>query len=138
MSKIELIRNTVLAADEIEADQLITLISDGKIVTTATSVTYKAKAIVAIIEWKGDIHKIAWALGEYLRNHEPDQPRDALEFETEIISHPLVDVTFTLPFTERVVVEGSGDTVEAETCTKPITDPADLDLLGSPTSGGDN
>jgi len=134
-SKIEIIRNAVLSADKIEADQLITYISNGRIMTTDFSLIYQAEAEVIVLEWMGAIHKIAWALGKYLRDHEPNQPEDALEYEVDIIDHPKCDVRFTLPYTERVVIDADDNTVETEACTKPIPDPAQWSILNASGTG---
>jgi len=121
-SKLQQLREAVLAAETerpIEADQLFTFLRDGRVTDTGSGIRYEATAIVVVTDWPGSAHPIARALAIWLRTHEP-AARDALEFEVDVISHTLVDLSFELPFSETVVFDGA----DAEACAAPLPDPA--------------
>ena len=128
MSKIEKLRQAILAADNIEADQLVTYISDGHIEYRETSLKYKATVVVGLLDWKGDFNRVSKALGDYLINHEPGAEFEALRFDVDVLSQELCDVRFTLPFTDMVIFEGD----EYKSCDKPIDDLANLLPVGKP------
>lgn len=130
MSKLQDLRAAVLAADpKIEADQLFTFLRQGQIRNTGAGIRYEATAIVVITEWGGSAHPIARALTQWLASFE-NAATDALAFEVDIISHPLIDLHFELPFTENVVFDGP----EFEACAGPLPDPEQM-LRYAPGAG---
>lgn len=121
MSKLQQLREAVLAAataKPIEADQLFTFLRDGRIADTGAGLRYEATAIVIVTDWGHSAHPIARALVQWLRTRE-NAGRDALEFEVDVMANHLVDLQFTLPFTEAVVFDGP----EFEACAAVVPDP---------------
>jgi hypothetical protein len=121
MSKLQLLREAVLAAatdKPIEADQLFTFLRDGRIADTGAGLRYEATAIVIVTDWRYSGHPIARALLVWLRTRE-NAALDALEFEVDVMSNSLVDLQFTLPFTEAVVFDGPA----FEACAAAVPDP---------------
>lgn len=119
MSKLQDLRAAIMAADpKIEADQLFTFLRDGKVTDTGAGIRYDATAVVVVTDWAGSPHPIARALALWLRTFE-SAATDALQFEVDLISSTMVDLNFTLPFSEVVVFDGA----EHAACTGPVPDP---------------
>lgn len=121
MSKLQQLREAVLAATTdkpIEADQLFTFLRDGRITDTGAGLRYEATAIVIVTDWMYSAHPIARALALWLRTRE-GEARDALQFEVDVMSPQLVDLQFTLPFTEAIVFDGA----EFAACGAAVPDP---------------
>lgn len=121
MSKIQALRETILAAGTekpIESDQLYTFIRDGGITDTGAGLRYEATAIVIVTDWLYSPHPIARALALWLRTHE-NAERDALKFEVDVMGGDMVDLQFTLPFTEAIVFDGT----EFVDCAAAVPDP---------------
>ena len=119
MSKLQDLRAAVLAANpKIEADQLFTFLRDGKVTDTGAGIRYDATAVVVVTDWAGSPHPIARALALWLRTFE-SAARDALQFEVDLISSTMVDLNFTLPFSEVVVFDGEAYAA----CAGPVPDP---------------
>lgn len=124
MSKLDNLRAAVMAAaPSIEADQLLTLLRDGRVTDTGAGIRYEATAEVTVLDLKTDPHPITKALIVWLRTHEA-AARDALAFAVDLIDHSTVDITFTLPFSETVVFDGDAH----QACAAALPDPDTLPL----------
>jgi P2 phage tail completion protein R (GpR) len=124
MSKLQLLREAVqAAAPGIEADQLFTMLRDGRVTDTGTGIRYEATAEVTVIDLKTDPHPVTRALTLWLRTHEPSA-RDALQFEVDPIDNSTIDIRYTLPFSEVVVFDGD----QHQACAAPLPDPDTLPL----------
>lgn len=121
MSKLQDLREAILAAATdrpIEPDQLFTFIRDGDITDTGAGLRYEATAIVIVTDWRHSPHPIARALALWLRTRE-NAARDALKFEVDVMGGDMVDLQFTLPFTEAIVFDGA----EFAACGAAVPDP---------------
>ena len=119
MSKLQDLRAAIMAADpKIEADQLFTFIRDGNVTDTGAGIRYEGTAVVVVTDWAGSPHPIARALALWLRTFE-NAATDALQFEVDLISNTMVDLNFSLPFSEVVVFEGD----QFAECAGPVPNP---------------
>jgi hypothetical protein len=133
MSKLHRLRQIVLDSAHIEADQLFTRVTKGKVAGHAnadperSTLRYEAEVEIIIIDFSQELHPVTRALADWLRKFE-DAAIDALEFELDLIDHAHLDVRFTLPFTEVVQFDG----LEFAACDKELDDVDAVLLAHSP------
>lgn len=95
-------------------DRLLTFIENGKVRCTAAaglSFEYEYQLQLIITDYAGHPDTIMIPLLDWLRVNQPDtlanfdKNKDAIQFDAEILANDLVDLSITLPLSERVIVK---------------------------------
>ncbi|MGN5592563.1 phage tail protein [Stutzerimonas nitrititolerans] len=121
MKKPESLRAHLLAAiPELKRnpDRLLVFVDSGSMRSTAApglSFEYSYTLNLILTDFAGSpdavaVALFAWVLvnqRELMENHE--KGRDAIKFEADILSNKAVDLSITLPLTERVIVKQQAD-----------------------------
>ncbi|AVO55735.1 phage tail protein [Pseudomonas mendocina] len=117
MNKPNSLRDHLLAAYPKLAqnpERLLVFIDQGNIRSTAApglSFEYRYTLNIIITDYAGHPDNIAIPLLAWLRRNQPDllenleRGKDAIAFEADILANDLVDLSITLPLTERVIVK---------------------------------
>lgn len=97
-----------------DPDRMLTFIDDGKIRCTAAtglSFEYNYNLQLIITDFAGHPDSVMIPLLDWLRTNQHeilanhDSNKEAIQFDAEIIANDLVDLSITLPLTERVIVK---------------------------------
>jgi hypothetical protein len=97
-----------------DPDRLLTFIENGKIRCTAAvglSFEYEYQLQLIITDYAGHPDTVMIPLLDWLRTHQHellanyDKNRDGIQFDAEIMANDLVDLSITLPLSERVIVK---------------------------------
>ena len=135
MNKPESLRAHLLAAiPELKRnpDRLLVFIDNGSLRSTATpglSFEYSYTLNLILTDFAGHpdsvaIPLFAWVLvnqRELMENQE--RGRDAIKFEADILDNSKVDLSITLPLTERVIVKRQADgTLQVSHPAEPVVD----------------
>lgn len=95
-------------------DRLLTFVENGKVRCTAAvglSFEYQYQLQLIITDFAGHPDAVIIPLLDWLRTHQHellanfDKNKDSIQFEAEILANDLVDLSLTLPLTERVIVK---------------------------------
>lgn len=136
MNKPESLRAHLLAAiPELKRnpDRLLVFIDNGSLRSTAApglSFEYSYTLNLILTDFAGHpdavaIPLFAWVLlnqRELMENHE--KGRDAIKFEADILDNSKVDLSITLPLTERVIVKQQADgTLHVDHPVEPQLEP---------------
>lgn len=117
MNKPNSLREHLLAADTTLAqnpERLLVFIDEGNIRATAApglSFEWLYTLNIIITDYAGHPDNIAIPLLAWLRRNQPDlltnieKGKDAIGFEADILGNDKVDLSITLPLTERVIVK---------------------------------
>lgn len=117
MNKPNSLRDHLLAADTTLAqnpERLLVFIDEGNIRSTAApglSFEWLFTLNIIITDYAGHPDNIAIPLLAWLRRNQPDlltnieKGKDAIGFEADILGNDKVDLSITLPLTERVIVK---------------------------------
>lgn len=117
MNKPNSLRDHLLAADPKLAqnpDRLLVFIDEGNIRSTAApglSFEWLYTLNVIITDYAGHPDNIAITLLAWLRRNQPDlltnieKGKDAIGFEADILGNDKIDLSITMPLTERVIVK---------------------------------
>ncbi|MFY1053569.1 phage tail protein [Ectopseudomonas khazarica] len=117
MNKPNSLRDHLLAADTTLAqnpERLLVFIDEGNIRATAApglSFEWLFTLNIIITDYAGHPDNIAIPLLAWLRRNQPDlltnieKGKDAIGFEADILGNDKVDLSITLPLTERVIVK---------------------------------
>ncbi|MGF0334518.1 phage tail protein [Ectopseudomonas toyotomiensis] len=117
MNKPNSLREHLLAADPTLAqnpERLLVFIDEGNIRATAApglSFEWLFTLNIIITDYAGHPDNIAIPLLAWLRRNQPDllenieKGKDAIGFEADILGNDKVDLSITLPLTERVIVK---------------------------------
>ncbi len=117
MNKPNSLRDHLLAADTTLAqnpERLLVFIDEGNIRATAApglSFEWLYTLNIIITDYAGHPDNIAIPLLAWLRRNQPDlltnieKGKDAIGFEADILGNDKVDLSITLPLTERVIVK---------------------------------
>lgn len=117
MNKPNSLRDHLLAADPTLAqnpERLLVFIDEGNIRATAApglSFEWLYTLNIIITDYAGHPDNIAIPLLAWLRRNQPDlltnieKGKDAIGFEADILGNDKVDLSITLPLTERVIVK---------------------------------
>lgn len=129
MNKPNSLRDHLLAADTTLAqnpERLLVFIDEGNIRATAApglSFEWLYTLNIIITDYAGHPDNIAIPLLAWLRRNQPDlltnieKGKDAIGFEADILGNDKVDLSITLPLTERVIVKRLPD--ESHEVTHP-------------------
>ncbi|MCY1432140.1 P2 phage tail completion protein R (GpR) [compost metagenome] len=121
MNKPESLRTHLLASiPELthNPERLLLFIDNGKIRSTAAaglSFEYSYSLNLIFTDYAGHADAIAVPLLAWLRVHQPellanlDKGKDAIAFEADRLDNSKVDLSITLPLTERVIVHQQAD-----------------------------
>ncbi|EWC40207.1 phage tail protein [Stutzerimonas stutzeri] len=135
MNKPESLREHLMAAvPELRhnPDRLLVFIDNGSLRSTAApglSFEYSYTLNLILTDFAGHpdavaIPLFAWVLvnqRELMENIE--RGRDAIKFEADILSNKAVDLSITLPLTERVIVKRQADgTLQVSHPAEPVVD----------------
>ncbi len=97
-----------------DPDRMLTFIDDGKIrCTTAAGLSfeYGYNLQLIITDFAGHPDTVMIPLLDWLRTNQHellanhDSNKDAIQFDADIMANDLVDLSITLPLTERVIVK---------------------------------
>jgi len=117
VNKPNSLREHLLAADTTLAqnpERLLVFIDEGNIRATAApglSFEWLYTLNIIITDYAGHPDNIAIPLLAWLRRNQPDlltnieKGKDAIGFEADILGNDKVDLSITLPLTERVIVK---------------------------------
>lgn len=117
MNKPNSLREHLLAADPTLAqnpERLLVFIDEGNIRATAApglSFEWLYTLNIIITDYAGHPDAIAIPLLAWLRRNQPDllenleKGKDAIGFEADILGNDKVDLSITMPLTERVIVK---------------------------------
>lgn len=117
MNKPNSLRDHLLAADTTLAqnpERLLVFIDEGNIRSTAApglSFEWLYTLNIIITDYAGHPDNIAIPLLAWLRRNQPDlltnieKGKDAIGFEADILGNDKVDLSITMPLTERVIVK---------------------------------
>lgn len=117
MNKPNSLRDHLLAADPTLAqnpERLLVFIDEGNIRATAApglSFEWLYTLNIIITDYAGHPDNIAIPLLAWLRRNQPDlltnieKGKDAIGFEADILGNDKVDLSITMPLTERVIVK---------------------------------
>lgn len=117
MNKPNSLREHLLAADTTLAqnpERLLVFIDEGNIRATAApglSFEWLYTLNIIITDYAGHPDNIAIPLLAWLRRNQPDlltnieKGKDAIGFEADILGNDKVDLSITMPLTERVIVK---------------------------------
>ena len=110
-------------------DKLLVFIDQGRIrSTTAPGLSFEYGYTLNIIltDFAGHPDAVAVPLLAWMKINQPDlmqnleKAKDAIQFEADILAGDLVDLSITLPLTERVIVKAAeGGTHNIEHATEP-------------------
>src|SRR5690554_4304167 len=101
-----------------DPERLLTFVDDGKVRCTAAaglSFEYGYNLQVIITDYGGHPNTVIIPLLDWLRTNQHEllanyqQNQDAIQFDAEIMANDLVDLSITLPLTERVIVKSLED-----------------------------
>tara|TARA_Y100001949_G_scaffold163033_3_gene156583 strand:- start:1098 stop:1583 length:486 start_codon:yes stop_codon:yes gene_type:complete len=135
MNKPESLRaHLVAAVPELKRnpDRLLTFVDNGSMRSTAApglSFEYSYTLNIILTDFAGHpdavaIPLFAWVLlnqRELMENQE--KGRDAIKFEADILDNSKVDLSITLPLTERVIVKRQADgTLQVSHPAEPVVD----------------
>ncbi|PKG93649.1 phage tail protein [Pseudomonas sp. Choline-3u-10] len=135
MNKPESLRSHLVAAvPELKRnpDRLLTFVDNGSMRSTAApglSFEYSYTLNIILTDFAGHpdavvIPLFAWVLinqRELMENQE--KGRDAIKFEADILDNSKVDLSITLPLTERVIVKRQADgTLQVSHPAEPVVD----------------
>ncbi|MDR3429681.1 phage tail protein [Silvimonas sp.] len=115
MQKPNSLRQRLIAAfPELERDpeRLLVFADEGRVITTGTpsrsfELAYTLNMILT--DFGGDPNAVMLAVVDWVNSNQPellanpDQRRDAIQFEADIVSHTQCDLSLKLPLTERVL-----------------------------------
>ncbi|WFF38041.1 phage tail protein [Moraxella nasibovis] len=117
MKKPNLLRSHLLASlPELakNPDRLLIFVDEGRMVNTLAnglSFEYRYTLNVIITDFAEDMAAVAVALYAWLRDHQSellanlDKAKDGVKFVADILDNRKVDLSITLPLTERVIVK---------------------------------
>jgi hypothetical protein len=135
MNKPESLRaHLVAAVPELKRnpDRLLTFVDNGSMRSTAApglSFEYSYTLNIILTDFAGHpdaiaIPLFAWVLvnqRELMENQE--KGRDAIKFEADILDNSKVDLSITMPLTERVIVKRQADgTLQVSHPAEPVVD----------------
>ncbi|MFA9487178.1 MULTISPECIES: phage tail protein [unclassified Moraxella] len=95
-------------------DRLLIFVDEGRMVNTLAnglSFEYRYTLNVIITDFSEDMAAVAVALYAWLREHQSelmanlDKAKDGVKFVADILDNRKVDLSITLPLTERVIVK---------------------------------
>lgn len=121
MNKPNSLRDHLLAADPTLAqnpERLLVFIDEGNIRATAApglSFEWLYTLNIIITDYAGHPDNIAIPLLAWLRRNQPDlltnieKGKDAIGFEADILGNDKVDLSITMPLTERVIAKRLSD-----------------------------
>lgn len=93
-------------------DQLQIFIDAGNLQTRLqTSLHFEYQYTLNVILTDLGIHpdNILVPLLAWLKANQPDLTEDSIKFEADVINHKLIDLSLTVPLTERVIVTQNAD-----------------------------
>ncbi|TVZ39378.1 tail completion protein R (GpR) [Alteromonadaceae bacterium 2753L.S.0a.02] len=119
-------------------EQLLMFVENGKIEFHSGanySHTYIMPLRVVITDWRGTLDELTLPILEWLSVREPGfNPDTVLSFDSQIIDHETLDISYTLNITERVIVtfDGTTRTVQHILPEPPSTmgDPLEIHVNG--------
>lgn len=92
-----------------DPDRLLTFIEGGKIEFhrgQSLSHQYTVPARIVLTDYTGEIDAIMLPLLQWLSHYEPStDPKEAIQFEAEILSNHAMDISIQVTLTERVVAK---------------------------------
>lgn len=97
-----------------DPDRLLIFIENGKVRCTAAhglSFEYEYQLELIITDYAGHPDSVMIPLLDWLRTNQHDllanfdKNKDAIQFDAEILANDLVDLSITLPLSERVIVK---------------------------------
>jgi hypothetical protein len=121
MNKPENLRQHLLVAIphlRRDPDRLLIFIDEGRLRCTAApglSFEYEYSCNLILTDYAGHPDAIAVPLFAWLRVHQPElltnleKSRGGVRFEADILDKSKVDLSITLPLSERVIVKEQGD-----------------------------
>ncbi|MFA9487158.1 phage tail protein [Moraxella haemolytica] len=117
MKKPDLLRRHLLSSISALAknpDRLLIYVDEGRMVNTLAnglSFEYRYTLNIIITDFSEDMAVVAVALYAWLRDHQSelmantDKAKDGITFVADILDNRKVDLSITLPLTERVIVK---------------------------------
>lgn len=115
-----------------DPDRLLVFIESGKLRCTAAvglSFEYAFNLQLIITDFAGHPDSVMIPLLDWIRLNQPellanyDKNSDAIQFDAEVMTNDLVDLSITLPLTERVIVKGQDGELKVTHATEPqLTD----------------
>ncbi|MBM3114959.1 phage tail protein [Jeongeupia naejangsanensis] len=115
-----------------DPDKLLMFVDEGRILGTGTgtrSYEYQYTLNLILTNFGGNPDAVMVAVVDWLATNQPEQldnnerRRDAIQFEADILSDDLVDLSIKLPLTERVIARQ----VEGRWETKAIDEPPSVE-----------
>lgn len=125
-------------------DRLLVFADAGRVIGTASaSRAFELQYTLNLIltDFNGDPNAVMLAIVDWVAEQQsellanPDQRRDAIQFEADILSHELCDLSIKLPLTERVLASRiNGQWVTQDAPEPPPVD-SDWAALFGPRNG---
>lgn len=127
-------------------DRLLIFVDEGRTVNTLAnglSFEYRYTLNLIITDFSEDLAVLMVLIYAWLREHQPelmanlDKARDGVKFAADVLDSHRVDLSITLPLTERVIVkEVSGQAVydyPAEVCATKVEPSMQVDIINART-----
>lgn len=111
----------------VKKDRLVTFAENGTVRSfngernKSFRLTYEANLILT--DYRGGPWTIAFAILEWMREHQPDFAGDALSFDADILDTEKVDLGFQIPLSEDVLVTEDETGTHMERAHEPVADP---------------
>lgn len=125
----------------VNPDRLLVFVEDGHVVGVYSrnlSFSYAYTLNLIITDFGGNPDSIMLPVLQWLTRHQPEllanpARRGEVKFEVDVLANDLVDVSLTLPLTERVLVNPDAD--GNLTLTKPPEPPSELEITPALAGG---
>lgn len=131
MIKLAALRAHLLASPLcLKAEQIVTFAENGKITSydggrnNNFRIAYQANII--LLEYEKGALELTHVLLEWLREHQPGLPDDALQFDADILNSEKVDLGFEIPLTEDILVTQEEGGTRLTLADEPVVDLDDL------------
>lgn len=115
-----------------DPDRLLTFIENGKARCTAAaglSFEYEYNLQIIITDYAGHPNTVMIPIIDWVRTNQPellanfDKNRAGIQFDAEIMSNDLVDLSIVLPLTERVIVKEENGQLSITHPPEPLLTP---------------
>lgn len=118
MQALTLLREHLLDTLNISAENLITFVENGNVLTVPSAnpddnkdFQLSYQGIIYLLNVAIDARYICWVIGEWMNDYQPDRPQDEnqIVFDADIKSHEDADLEFRINFKEIVCVKITGE-----------------------------
>ena len=124
VKKLEYLRQYLLASTlQLQPDNLRTFTDRGRVMSfqgdSNQHFELRYSATVMITDYPGEATQIAYLILQWLKQHQPNHAQEAIQFEAEILSQSVVNLSLKVDLSEMVKVRPEDAGTHLNACAEP-------------------